>query len=455
MRDKKRNKMFFLIILLLGISIGYAALTSTLKINGSATITKNTWSVYWDNIGNIKKGSNVIETSRASINQMNNTLINFDVTLNEPGDYYEFQVDAVNAGTLDAMVNIVTVIVNDDDNATLPSYLNLSIKYADDTDIEKYHLLPKADNSTNPIVPTTERFKVKIELASDISAEDLEDISDMEMYNITLQIPYVQADDNAIDRHRSDFELGDYITLVPDASNYSVVKADTGYGSQSITPNELTLWRVIDVHQDGSVDAVSEYVSSTDVYFEGAIGYTQLVGTLQNMASSYAKDGYTIATRMMGYDGQTLVIQDTSAYDGTTTTRPTGDRGSVEPTTGVGEEFDNAGGVLGDTLYLKDYQLVKNVYNTVVANKVGTTTPTPYWLASRSYSSSDATHFVFSGRYVDANGDIYNKNNIRNFLDTRFYNYMYASALRPIITLSSNVTVASGSGDINNPYILN
>ena len=52
MRNKKKNKIFLLIILLLAISIGFAALSTTLKINCSAVITKNTWNIYWDNIAN-------------------------------------------------------------------------------------------------------------------------------------------------------------------------------------------------------------------------------------------------------------------------------------------------------------------------------------------------------------------------------------------------------------------
>ena len=48
MRYKKKNRIFLLIILLLGLSIGFAALSTTLKIDGSTILKKNIWSVYWD-----------------------------------------------------------------------------------------------------------------------------------------------------------------------------------------------------------------------------------------------------------------------------------------------------------------------------------------------------------------------------------------------------------------------
>ena len=59
----------------------------------------------------------------------------------------------------------------------------------------------------------------------------------------------------------SSLTLGAYFTLVPDTSSFTVKAATTGYDSdQTITPNELTLWRVINIHSNGEVEAVSEYV---------------------------------------------------------------------------------------------------------------------------------------------------------------------------------------------------
>ena len=45
-----------LLILIAGITFGYAALNTTININGKSNISKNTWSVYFDNI-KINKGS--------------------------------------------------------------------------------------------------------------------------------------------------------------------------------------------------------------------------------------------------------------------------------------------------------------------------------------------------------------------------------------------------------------
>lgn len=261
----------------------------------------------------------------------------------------------------------------------------------------------------------------------------------------------------------SELELGDYFSLTPDANTYTISPATTGYSSnQIILPSELTLWRVIDVHTDGRVDAVSEYVSSTVVYFIGTTGYANFVGGLQTIAEQYAKSGYTTSTRMMGYGGQTKTIQDTSKFDGTNNKAPS-TSSTATPTTGVGGE-DQTVNTLGDTLYLRDYLLVQNVYQQdnnednycstgVCAYQVGTTTKTIYWLASRRFHYSYLTLFYFDGRHITDRGSI-SSNDIRYYYNS-WRNGSAANTVRPIITLKTGVSIASGNGTKDSPYVFN
>ena len=127
MRNKKKNRMLLLIILLLGISIGFAALSTTLKINGSAILNKNTWSIYWDEASIVvnpdgKSGTPVVTDGDDGAE---NTKLTWNVSLDLPGDFYEFTIDAVNAGTIDAMVENI-----DETLPTLPSYIKYSVTYA-------------------------------------------------------------------------------------------------------------------------------------------------------------------------------------------------------------------------------------------------------------------------------------------------------------------------------------
>ena len=256
------------------------------------------------------------------------------------------------------------------------------------------------------------------------------------------------------------FKLGDYISLTPTATSFTIKTETTGYSSdQTINPSELILWRVIDIHSDGSFDAVSEYVSSTDVYFQGATGYANFVGGLQTIAASYAKTGYTISTRMMGYGGQTPTIADTRDFDGTYNPNdnpdvsPPSTTSTPNPTTVTGDAYkEYSEGVLGDTLYLKDYLLVENVYGNVIAQKVGTTTDTGYWLASRKFNWFSASNFGFNGRCVNTSGNL-----IHNFFRVRggtWTDGTFSNSVRPILTLKSGITIRGGAGTKAIPYTI-
>ena len=212
MKNKKRNRIFLLLILLLGIGVGFAALATTLKINGSAAITKNTWNVYWDNIHN---ESGVTPTTETTIvdesTSVKKNIVNFSINFEAPGDYYEFTVDAVNAGTLDAMIIGIESKINDDaiittQNGSLvvtnpspvPNYIKYEISYADGSAIELNHLLAKADVSTSPATATKETYKIRIEYdANEVNPDDLDDDMD---FNFSFALTYGQADENAVER---------------------------------------------------------------------------------------------------------------------------------------------------------------------------------------------------------------------------------------------------------------
>lgn len=229
-KDKKRNKLLLLAILILGISIGFAALSTTLKINGSASINKNTWNIYWNNIAN---KSGVTQTTEPVISEdedhVANTLVTFDVTLDKPGDYYEFTVDAVNEGSLDAMVsNIISTVKVDDEEVTLPSYIKYSVTYADGKPIRKYHMLKKATSTTTP---TRETYKIRVEFLKSISNEELASMSDTTTYNFEYKVTYNQADEYAYDRTYSFLEFSD----IPGNNNPSVTVGDVVDASASTT----------------------------------------------------------------------------------------------------------------------------------------------------------------------------------------------------------------------------
>ena len=244
---------------------------------------------------------------------------------------------------------------------------------------------------------------------------------------------------------------GKYFSITPDSNSYTISNSITGYASnQTINPSELTKWRVINSNNVGNLELVSENISSTKIYFTGVTGYANLVSGLQTIASQYAKSGTTSSVRCMGYDGQTGTINPTTAFNGSTNSPPS-TTSTSSPTTGTGQEYGS--GVRGDTLYLKDYLLVKEVYGNLKATTVGTSTEAAYWLASRRYDYYSNTNFGFFGRNISASGELESFNRLRHYFDG-WIDTNSSFAIRPIMTLNNNLIITGGDGSKDNPYTL-
>jgi len=200
-RNKKDIRLFMLLLILLVVTIGYALISTTLKINGNATITKQTWSVYWG-VPTVTEGSvsTTAPTRGADSGDPANTKLTWSATLNLPGDFYEFTVDAVNAGTIDAMITGITPTVSPA-LPTNPDYIKYSVTYADGVEPALNHLLPKADQSTTPSTPTTEKYKVRVYYDEEAAtASSINGMNSSTTYTFTLNITYGQADDNAVEK---------------------------------------------------------------------------------------------------------------------------------------------------------------------------------------------------------------------------------------------------------------
>lgn len=180
MKKKNKKKYMFAILLLLiaGISIGYAALTTTLNINGTTTIEKASWDVHFENL-EVTDGS-VTATKAAAIDS-DITTINYEIILEKPGDFYEFTVDMVNAGTIDAMIS---EILKEGLTAEQEKYISYTVDYLIMWDTMQEKDILSAGGS--------ESIKVRVEYRSDIEADDLP--TEETSLALTFKVIYVQDD---------------------------------------------------------------------------------------------------------------------------------------------------------------------------------------------------------------------------------------------------------------------
>ena len=136
---RKKNNMFLLVLLILGISIGFALLSTTLNINGIAGINKNTWDIHWDENSVEETEGGVVAKTAANVSDTEKKNVTFDIELELPGDFYEFTLDAKNYGTINGEIDNFDITIYQADGVTpydgstpartLPSYIKYSFKY--------------------------------------------------------------------------------------------------------------------------------------------------------------------------------------------------------------------------------------------------------------------------------------------------------------------------------------
>ena len=141
----------------LTLTVVYAALSITLNVNGQAEVSSASWDIHLDNV---KLNNQSSTTNIPTITDK--TTASFSTTLNKPGDFYEFSIDVVNNGSIDAMIDSVTKTPELSD--TQKKYLNYIVEYQNGEVITAKQMVSK-----NSFV----RLKVKVEFKKDISASDL------------------------------------------------------------------------------------------------------------------------------------------------------------------------------------------------------------------------------------------------------------------------------------------
>ena len=158
------------------LSIAYAALNTILTIQGNAEVVASTWNIYLDNprvnvessypYNPIVKSSNTVE---------------FSPYLNFPGAFYEFTVDVVNDGSIDAM--IANVIKTPELTAEQAKYFKYEVSYANGESITTKQTLSKG---------TAMPIKVRVEYRNDLNSSDLP--TGQVVLDLSLTLEYIQSD---------------------------------------------------------------------------------------------------------------------------------------------------------------------------------------------------------------------------------------------------------------------
>lgn len=175
-KSGKKVVLSLLALLLLTITIGYAALSTTLNIKGTSKINNASWNVHFDNLA-VTSGS-VSATKAAAIDSATTT-IDYNVELTKPGDFYEFTVDVTNTGTIDAKLGDTPILNGVSTEQDV--YTNYTVTYSDNTAIKANDKLAAG---------ATKKLKVRVDFDKNITNSQLP--TDAQTLNLTFAMNYVQ-----------------------------------------------------------------------------------------------------------------------------------------------------------------------------------------------------------------------------------------------------------------------
>lgn len=322
---KKKNKYALIILLLLVIGVGYAALTSTLNINGNTIIEKSSWDVHFENL-KVNPGSE--DATVAATIDSTKTVIDYTVLLSKPGDFYEFTVDIVNAGTIDAMISDV---LTEGLSSEQQNYIEYTATYADG----------KMINDNDAISAGKSRsLKVAVKYRDDIDANSLP-TTDITL-NLTFGVDYIQANELAVYAKPLCIRAEELHTEEC-SGNDSWMCADAGYtedgskGTRTIKYGNLGTSGAdpvsgdafnCDVNGDGKYDEETErfyYVSGLDGDNTSSVAVLIYYSNLNNGVSDYTMSSisnYSTGSADTGPISAILKLPTTDMWSNVTLSNP-------------------------------------------------------------------------------------------------------------------------------------
>lgn len=180
-KDVRNVMMVALVVAILIMAVGYAALSQRLTVNGTATIGDAQWKVRITDIAFDEANSTVTASDSTqsldpaeSATGEGSTGAKFDVTLGAPGDKAVYTVTIKNLGTIDAELDAITDLTE--------------INAADPDDI-KFTVTPAEGNAEKLTANATHTYTVTVEW---VSTEN-QVMPEVTEKTATIHFDYVQA----------------------------------------------------------------------------------------------------------------------------------------------------------------------------------------------------------------------------------------------------------------------
>ena len=187
MEKERRTKALVVVVLLIviaGLTVAFAALSTTLNINGTAYLDAAKWGIRFENLSSPTKIGSATTTGTAKIEETKAASITgMNVSLSIPGDKVTYTVDLVNKGTINAKIdNIEKTILTQEQQR----YLTFKVTDKNGYEIKQGDILEKGE---------TKKITITIEFIKDLTKGDLP--KQTSTISLSYKLNFVQTDDKA------------------------------------------------------------------------------------------------------------------------------------------------------------------------------------------------------------------------------------------------------------------
>ena len=271
MEKERRTKALVVVVLLIvvaGLTIAFAALSTTLNINGTAYLDAAKWGIKFENLSSPTKIGSATTTGTAEIEESKSAEITgINVSLSTPGDKVTYTVDLVNKGTINAKIdNIKKTVLTQEQQR----YLTFKVTDQNGKEVSEGDILSAGE---------TRSLTITIEFIKDLTKEDLP--TSTSTISLSYKLNFVQTDEKATTSASSKqactsfdkkdtYSQGDVIALCNTSTNKSedfyVIK-DNGSTITALAKYNLLVGNTVIANDDFSdISSVTPISTSEEGY---------------------------------------------------------------------------------------------------------------------------------------------------------------------------------------------
>ena len=269
MEKERRTKALVVVVLLIviaGLTVAFAALSTTLNINGTAYLDASKWGIKFQNLSEPEKIGTATVTGTAKIEETKSAEINgINVSLSTPGDKVTYTVDLVNEGTINAKID---KIEKTELTSEQQKYLTFKITDKSGNEVSEGDILSAGE---------TRNLTITIEFIKDLTKEDLP--TSTSTISLSYKLNFVQTDEKitsagqgtqqactAFDK-KDTYSQGDVIALCNTSTNKSedfYVMKDNGDTVTALARYNLLVGNTITYNDEGTEVISSATISSSE-----------------------------------------------------------------------------------------------------------------------------------------------------------------------------------------------